>query len=182
MAFERRQPHRNFDLRDLGILDEPAPRGVRTLVEICAEALRVSSAALFVFNDLEEELFVSASIGFDEKSAAYTRLPFSGSAAFQVRPRKEPLRIDDMRVLPHNMLLEHHSFGVRSYLGAVVQGPANEPLAVLAAMHRQCRSWSDADADRIDDLSYLLSQQIMLKASFETLRIMSAERKRLTVV
>ena len=67
--------------------------------------------------------------------------------------------------------------GARSYIGGVVKGPADEPIGVLSAMHPSTYDWTFHDVKLIGDLGYLLSQQIMLKASFETLKIMSAERR-----
>ena len=37
--------------------------------------------------------------------------------------------------------------------------------------------WTPHQSKLLEDLAFLLSQQIMLKASFATLKIMSAERK-----
>ncbi len=63
-----------------------------------------------------------------------------------------------------------------AYLGTPVYGPDRDAIGVLAATHSAPREWNMAALKKMENLAYLVSQEIMLRASFETLRIMAAER------
>ena len=147
------------------------------MVELCATAVRTPAAALFVFNDNASELFLNASTGLNRSAPGLIGLPLTGSVASLVRSENRVTRIDDLQAALLDTSVEFLRFGIRSYLGAVVQGPADEPIGVLAAMRQAPHNWTFREARLVEDMAYLMSQQIMLKASFATLKIMSAERK-----
>ena len=177
MGLEKEKSRRQYGPQDLGILDSPPSRGIRTVVELCAVSLKSPIAALFVFDDTASELFLNAAFGLEQMENKQQGLPLTGSVASFARGEIGGVRIDDLATPPFDTSVEHLRFGARSYLGDVVRGPANEPIGVLSAMRHKPSTWTLQDNRLIGDLAYLLSQQIMLKASFATLKIMSSERK-----
>ena len=150
---------------------------MRVVVNLCAVALKSHSAAFFVFDDVASELFVSASTGLRGNTESFAGLPLADSASSQVRAEDKVTRFSDLRLPPYNASAEHCQLGAGAFLGGVVRGPANEPIAVLGAMHQLPHIWTRQEVKLMEDMSFLLSQQIMSKASFQTLRIISEERK-----
>ena len=177
MGLEKQSQKRQFSQKDLGILDGPPSRGIRTIVELCALATRARSTALFIFDDAASELFLSASDGLARTGNTPVGLPLTGSVASHVRLENQITRINELGEAPFDTSVEYARFGIRAYMGAIVRGPADEALGILAVMHQTPHFWTFHEAKMLEDMAYLLSQQILLKASFETLRLMSAERK-----
>ncbi len=177
LGLEKQTSRRQFHLQDLGVLDGPPPRAIRSLVELCATAVRVPAAALFVFDDTASELFLNASIGLKRDTMGLVGLPLTGSIASFVRSENRQTRLKNLQDAPFDTAVEYERFGIQSYLGSIVCGPADEPIGVLAAMHNTPHDWTFREAKLVEDMAFLMSQQIMLKASFATLKIMSAERK-----
>ena len=180
MGLEKESRKRQFGPQDLGILDGQPPKGIRKIVELCSVAVRSPCSGLFVFNDYAGELFLSTSEGIKYETSNLIGLPLTGSIASFVRSENRLTRINDLREPPHDTSVEFLRFGIRAYLGAVVRGPLDEPIGILAAMHKSAHYWTFREAKIVEDMAYLLSQQVMLKASFETLRIISDERKSTT--
>ena len=176
MGLEKQTSRRQFHLQDLGVLEGPPPRAIRSLVELCATAIGTPAAGLFVFDDTASELFLNASVGLNREASSLVGLPLTGSVASYARSENRVARIGELAVAPFDTSVEYLRFGVRSYLGAIVRGPADEPIGVLAAMQMSPHEWTFRDAKLVEEMAYLMSQQIMLKASFATLRIMKAER------
>lgn len=177
MGLEKQTSRRRFHLQDLGVLEGPPPRAIRSLVELCSVAVHAQAAALFVFDDTASELFLNASVGLNRETPGLVGLPLTGSVASFIRSENRLTRLGDLQKPPFDTSVEHLRFGIQSYLGAIVRGPADEPVGVLAAMQKTPHVWSFQNAKLVEDMAYLMSQQIMLKASFATLRIMSAERR-----
>lgn len=177
MGLEKDKTRRQYGPQDLGIHDSPPSRGTRTVVELCTVTLKAPVAAFFVFDDTASELFLNASAGLESGICDRRGLPLTGSVASYVRSEAKCVRINDLGALPFETSVEHLRFGARGYLGDVVRGPADEPIGVLSAMRLKPSDWTHQDTRLIGELAYLLSQQIMLKASFATLKIMSSERK-----
>ena len=132
---------------------------------------------LCIFDDAASALLVRTSHGLDGDHSSPNGIPLTGSVAAFARASGRTTRICDLAEAPHDTSVEYMRFGAQSYLGSIVQGPADEPIGVLGAMHPQPHVWTYREARLVEDMAYLLSQQIMLKASFATLRIMSEERK-----
>lgn len=178
MGVQKEKSRQSFGPQDLGILDRPSPRGLRALVELCAVSVQAPIAALFIFDETASELFLNNSVGLPLDAYGESGLPLTGSVAAHVRNESRVVRISDLRKPPFDTSAEYLRFGTRAYIGGVVKGPADEPIGVLAAMHPTACDWTFHQAKLVGDMAYLLSQQIMLKASFETLRLMSAERRK----
>ena len=133
---------------------------------------------LCVFDDAASALLVRTAHGLDIGPVASNGIPLTGSVAAFARANGRTTRICDLSEAPHDTSVEHMRFGAHAFLGSVVHGPADEPIGVLGAMHPNPHVWTYREARLVEDMAYLLSQQIMLKASFATLRIMSEERRK----
>ncbi|MCV6595002.1 MAG: GAF domain-containing protein [Silicimonas sp.] len=177
MGLEKEKTRQTFGPQDLGILDTPPSRALRTVVELCAHALKSPVAALFIFDDAAGELFLNTAVGLETQTSGGIGLPLSGSLASHVRSENRVVRIDNLLHPPFDTSVEHMRFGAQSFIGGVVCGPMDDPIGVLAAMHRGQHNWTLQEAKLVGDMAYLISQQIMLKASFATLKIISAERR-----
>ena len=99
----------------------------------------------------------------------------SDSVALQVREEGRPVTIADTASdMPEAMELE--LLGARAVNAVPVFGPDTVPVGVLAAFEREAREWSPEEVSKVEDLAYLASQEIVLRASFETLRLLAQNR------
>jgi hypothetical protein len=166
-----RHGERRFNLRDLGVLEGPPLRGADIVVGAAADLLRCGRAAVMIYDDDTGSAFLRASAGFRPDE---TTLPLIDSIAAIVRNERRPLAISDVAgEMPEAAELIRLRAG--AMLAVPVYGPDTVPVGILAALDDAGRRWTDQDMRRAQDLAYLASQEIMLRASFETLRILSRD-------
>ncbi len=161
-----------FGLNELGVLHGPPLRGATTIVNALADLFEVHYGAFLVYDDTAGCVRVRIS---SRKSQAVGEAPLSASLCDWIRTEDATLAVaSTLEETPEAPELKF--FGAGAFLGAPVYGPAQEPIGVLAAIHPSPRDWSAKATRQIGDFAHLISQEIMLLASFETLRIMSIER------
>jgi GAF domain-containing protein len=162
-----------FSPRDLGVLDGPPEKGFEVVVGLCAIALRAPKVALFMIDDENASLSLRASNGLDQSINPLIGLPLAGSIVSQIRTDNSPVLINvDTDA---ERLVETKFFGASSCLGAPVHGPDEDAIGALLAMHDTANAWTKAQVKAIEGFAYLTSQHIMLKASFETLRLIKQD-------
>ena len=172
MGLEKHCAKHQFGLKDLGVLDGPPLRGAGTIVKMVDAVFGVPRAAFLVFDDNSGSVFVRMTSSAVRPKGT---MPSEMSIASMVRSENKTIAIDSTREEAPDSI-ERRLLGAGALLGSPVHGPDKLAVGVLAAMHHEARAWTSAECRKIEDLAHLISQEIMLRASFETLRIMSAER------
>ena len=172
MGIENRRTKRQFGLRELGVLEGPPLRGADTIVQTVVDLFAVRQAAFLVFDDDTGSLRARIS---SKISNALEDVPLADSLSAMVRAENRTLAIrSTLQEAPQAPELKY--LDAAAFLGAPVHGPDLKAVGVLVATHPIPRDWHVTDGKKLEDLAHLISQEIMLRASFETLRIMSAER------
>lgn len=172
---------KSFGLRDLGVLDGPPEKGFDVVVRLVASALNAPMVALMMFDDECASIFLRASFGLSKHINPLIGFPVSGSIASVIRAENRSLLINDLEHSEVTHSVEVIFFSAASCLGTPVHGCAGEPIGVLTVMQKSPRAWTNAQAESLEDFAYLTSQQIMLKASFETLRLMKRQTRTLMI-
>ena len=163
---------RHFDLRDLGVLDGPPPRGALTIVDTVGSVLSVPIAAFLTFDDEKSCVSVRASTSIRRTGEYYSS---TNSIASQTRLENATQSVNNMRAEASDAP-ESESLGAAALLAAPVYGPSQEAVGVLAAVRDTPHYWSKGESRILEDLAHLISQEILLRASIQTLKIMSSER------
>lgn len=168
--------HQRFSLRDLGLLDGPRQKGLDATVELLSAVVNAPKTLIVIFDDMASSLFVRASRGLTGASA-YHEIPVEGSLTSLARMDDRTIAIPDLADFGSDPM-EVRRFGARAFLAAPIHGPADEAVGALVAIWPEPRDIGDEDKRHIASLAHLASQQIMLTASFCTLRIMAEEKMR----
>ncbi len=160
-----------FEFDDLQLLDGPPMRGTRTVVNVVPDALGVAGAAFIVFDDLASEAVVREMSGSLTLAASYA---LAGSLAADLRMTLAPQRVSDLTRNPS--LPERTASGAGALMAAPVFAPDGRAAGMLIALDRSPRLWGNGELKQLEDLAHLISQEVMLRASFATLGILARER------
>ena len=174
MGLEKQKARHAFGLQDLGLVEGPILRGAGTVLTLLNEVVAASASCLLIFDDMSGTLVARMCHGH---LFSRSKLPLSNSVASMIREDNNTYATSDLaRDFPGSVEAEH--FDARAFMATPVYGPETEPLGVLAAINYGQHDWSRLEQDKLDSLAHLVSQEIVLRASLETLRIMSKERLR----
>lgn len=161
-----------FDKDDLGLLDGPPMRGAEIVASTASDLLSVRGAAFIVFDEISGQAVIrGAARGAQPLIKSYA---LSSSCLTAVRSNGESLAIEVLK----SSASERDALNASSVLATAVVGPDQQVVGALAAWNRYSRAWTPGDISKIGELGYLISQEIALRASFATLRIMATERGR----
>lgn len=175
MGFGQHDIAKQYDLVALGLLDGPPLKAASIVTETTWENLQASSASFIVFDDAAGEAVLHA---VARKLKAGTRYPLHSSAVAKVRDRPGKASAMDLTLCPSSPP-ELTELGMLSMLAAPVTGPDREAVGALAVFDVQPRHWSAIKRQQLENLAYLITQEVMLHASFATLELMAGERTRL---
>lgn len=171
LGAENNSERSRFDLRDLGLVGGPPLRGADTVTKLAADLLRTDCVALLIFDDVASSIFARA---VSDGRTCTRMLPLATSIAEMTRSEGHAIVMSDV-VAEMPEAMEAEAFEARAILSVPVFGPDIPPAGVLAAIQCEPRDWTAEDLTRMENLAYLVSQEIILRASFETLRIMSRD-------
>lgn len=177
MGIESLQPKSTFGLEELGLLDTTPLKSIDTIVNFCADATNVRVSAFMVFDDKQASLVVRSAANRSGLSKGV--IPTEGvmSASSIVRERLSPVSFSNLAAgFDTADALERRKFGASAYLGAPVFGPLGEVVGVLATLTPDERTWTKDERERVKGYAFLLSEQIMLRAALETVKLMARER------
>ena len=173
MGHEAKALKRSFDLHDIGVLQDTPLRGSETILDIQDRLLSPASSALYFFDDLCSEVYIRR---LAEGVRSQMRVSQGETVADLARQNAGPACITNLiEAMPHSR--EVLDYGVTSFIGAPVLGPDSSPIGILGAMSCTPRRWTLMNRKVQEDLAHLVSQEIMLRASFATLRIINQERR-----
>lgn len=164
-----------YDLFDLGVLDGPRERPFDTIVDLVSELLDVPVALLTIIDDLRLRQHFKSQVGLAEPWRSRAETPLSHSFCKIVRDTGRMLLVRDSRLdlrVKDNLAIAE--LGVISYLGLPIYCPASEPVGALCAIDHKPRDWSERDRNMLSSLADLATQQIMLRASLETIKIIQS--------
>lgn len=174
MGLEENYLKPQFGLGDLGVLDGPSLRGMTAVVNAAHAILPVRGAGFLTF----DELFTSANV----RTSAGAGLPgrsmqLRGSIMSTLRSENRQIAVNSLRKSTPDAP-ERVFFGAEAMLAAPVYGPGEDPIGALVAYRRTPHFWCPRESHMLVELAYLITQEVMLQASFETLRLIQLERKR----
>lgn len=166
-----------FDLADLGFLDGQVDREVKTLVRSAALQLHASSATFLLLDSPELSLFRRATYGVQDCGDLPKYFKYAGSLASEVIDANRTLDFANLADdEAHRNAAEIKYLNAMSYIGAPVYGPAAEPVGVLFAVNRTPNVWTKMNHSDLKEIGHLLSRHILLKATMQTLKLVSRER------
>ena len=171
------EPVETFSLKDLGVTEGPPDPAFDTVVALAAQSIGTCYASLAIV-DHDLGLVRSRSrYGYEASPQLKRVIPFERSLTALVVTKGACLVVNDTRKHPrtayHPYLAE---LGVRSLLAAPVYCPANEAVAALAVLDRLPRIWTDRDKRLIENVAFLASQSILLKAALWTIGTVARTR------
>ena len=172
MYFETHSTKRKFDLRDIGVLEGPPLKGALTIVHTAAALLEVPMAAFLLVDQEKSRVSVRVCT-----SILYAGVDFSssGSVTNLTRTENTTQHVSDMQnedPLPPEAI----SLGAAALIAAPVYGPGREAIGALAAVQKTPRRWTYDEVKKLEEQAYLISQEILLRASIQTLQIISSEK------
>lgn len=172
VGLEKHRVGQQFGLRDLGILDGPPLRGTDIVVATAASLLDVDAVNVMIFDDTSASIETSASSEISFRSLSF---PTAESICSLVRSQNETIEITNAKLeMPKAQELIGN--GVAAIIACPIYGPDTEAIGVFAAFKTNAHVWSLPEKKLAEDMAYLVSQEVILRASFETLRIMASER------
>ena len=177
MGIESLRPRKTFGLEDLGLLDTTPLRPIDTIVRLFAGTIQVSTVSFIVFDDRSSSVVIrSVHSNVDQRTGQVSR-GNSTSLIDLVRDEASPISIGNLSTRDElQYAVERKRYGAVGYLGAPVFGPTGEVAGVLSAMTSVPHRWTRQDQQLTQDHAFLLSEQIMLRAALQTVRLMSRER------
>jgi GAF domain-containing protein len=180
LGIEPLRKKETFGLEDLGLLDATPHKSHDTIVGLCAGALGVTDAtivAFIVFDDCASRLFIRALVGDTPLNSGEVHGRAEASVSSHIRDTSEPVAISNLALRPDTLQsTERQVLGAAAYLGAPVHGPMGETLGVLCAMRPTEHHWTRHQRKVLCDFAFLLSEQILLRAALETVKLMARER------
>lgn len=162
----------NFELEDLQLIDGPPMRGAQTVVCAARSVLGVAGTAFVAFDETASEAVIRESSGHLSFHSGY---PISGSVASEVRTTLTTVRISDLTERKPSAP-EWTASGAMAFMASPVLAPDGRAAGMLTALDLSPRLWTIREVKQIEDLAYLISQEVILRASFATLGIMARER------
>ena len=184
MGSELQDPNeKRFDLADLGLLDGPAERDFDVATRLATHGLKATSAVFFMSDVRTSSIFIRSRSAGQIRDPLPDRFSSNDSLFAAMIDRMKTLRIDDITAHPEFSgspeVLEGR---LSSALIAPVFGPARETVGGLAVFGSKPRKWTELDVIELKDYALILTRLIMLRASLETLKRLSAEREVLSRV
>lgn len=170
MGFVHARVERRYDLTELGLLEGPPLKASKIVTEAAWENLGTSSVAFLVFDESCGEVIVHSAAQWIKPG---TRYPIHTSALAEIRDGLMTFGISELRKGYANAS-ETKVLNMRAMLAAPVLGPDMAPVGALVAFDTKLRIWTDPERKRLENFAYLITQEIILRASFATLEIMSS--------
>jgi len=166
-----------FDLGDLGLLDGGTEREFEIITRNAGVMLQGSAAFFCVLDDARSSVFMRSRFlprGGELLPDQYAR---SDSMFAQIIERDKSVRIVDLGEHPEfDDTFEPSVLPFKSVLAEPVYGPAREPIGALLVLCSVPRKWAELERIELRDQAHLLSRQVLLRATLETLKRMSQER------
>lgn len=169
MGFEKRSGTRTYDLGALGLLEGPSLKAASIVTEKTWESLPAASVAFFVFDDETGEIVVHAAA---RRLKTGMRFPLHSSALWALHGSARKARLFNLADADPTPA-EFVEFGLPYMLAAPVFGPDNMAIGALAAFDVEAGRWSRNDHTHLEDMAYLVTQEVMLRASLATLHLMA---------
>ncbi|MEM6387826.1 MAG: hypothetical protein AAF718_16490 [Pseudomonadota bacterium] len=164
-----------YDLDRLGLLDLPPLKAAAIVTETAFDILQPTAAAFVVFDEGTGEAVLQA---VSRRFKAGTRYAMYASALSDIRENGETISATDLANDTCGAP-EYAMLGMGSVLAAPVLGPDQYPIGALTVFDQRARIWPQMDHTRLENLAYLITQEVILRASFATLELMAVERSSL---
>jgi hypothetical protein len=160
-----------FDLYDLGLLTGPSLKGATIIVELTKRLLHTSAAAFAVFDTIERLAVIRARTLPWQGKLSY---PLHSSALVTIEEGEPLIAIKDLsKEMPKTT--EGTAMHMHGLIASAVHGPDEKPIGALVAMDKTARKWDTLDLQNVENLAYLITQEVTLRASFATLQLISVQ-------
>ncbi|MEM7718360.1 MAG: GAF domain-containing protein [Pseudomonadota bacterium] len=170
MGFAHTRVKRRYDLTELGLLEGPPLKASKIVTEAAWESLKSTSVVFFVFDDTCGEILVHAAA---HQIKLGNRYPIYTSALPELREDLVTVNVPNLKI-SYADSIEAKVLKMAAMLAAPVLGPDMSPIGALVAFDRNARDWTEQERERLENFAYLVTQEIILRASFATIEIMSA--------
>lgn len=178
MGIESPHSRPTFGLEELGLLDTHPSKSFDVIVDLCGQAVGVPIVAFIVFDDATASLVIRSAIRDSNIRTGPLKGQIADSVSALVREDQGLVSIDDLSARDDTKnAIERRVMGATGFIGAPVRGPADEIVGVLAAMSPTATSWTEKNWQLVRGYAYLMSEQVMLKAALQTVRLMASERQ-----
>ena len=164
----------SFEFRDLGLLEGSPDPAWSLIVRLSAELLGVRFGKLTVLDSANDRIIVRATHGFAASDLDVLAEPPTFPLCRLIIAEQRLVGVAETHEDPEMLnspFIER--FSVRSYLGAPILDPAETPVGTLCVFDDKPRVWSQRQREQIAEMSELVNQSILLKASLATVRILS---------
>ena len=184
MGTELQDPNeKRFDLADLGLLDGPGEPDFDVATRLAANGLKATGSVFFMSDTRTSSIFIRSRSAGQIRDPLPERFSSNGSLFAVMVEGMKTFRIDDVSAHPElSTSIEAQKGRFRSALIAPVFGPARETVGGLAVLGSAPRQWTEMEVIELRDYALILTRLIMLRASLETLKRLSAEREALAQV
>ena len=162
---------------ELGLLDPNPMESIDLIIRLCRESVLATTVAFFVFDDDRAGLVIKSIKGDNDLRAGEVAASAVQSASWLVRNEANTVEIDDLAFHDETLdSIERRLLGARGFMGTPVRGPIDETVGVLAAMTSAPQRWNTREKEQLGSFARLLSEQILLRAAFQTIKAMAKER------
>ena len=183
MGMKSRTTHHRYGMDDLGLLDPSPVESIDLIVKLCREVVLATTVAFLVFDDDRAGLVIESIKGDNGLRTGEVGVSADQSASWLVRNEAQTVEIDDLAFRDETLdSVERRLLGARGFIGAPVRGPIDETVGVLAAMTSTPRRWNAHEKELLGNFARLLSEQILLRAAFQTIKAMAKERDALKTI
>lgn len=177
MGMEPLKKPQKFGLEELGLLSDLPLESFDIVVDLCAEAVAAQTVAFTVFDVVAGSVVIRSIVGHASVRLGPVDMPANDTLAWLVREKSAPISFSnlDLRCDTHRSM-ERTRLDARAYLGAPVFGPDGKIVGVLAAMTRGEHYWTLRQKSVVGSFASLMSDQIMLRAALQTVKLIANER------
>ena len=177
MGMKSLTPQHRYGMGELGLLDPNPLESIDLIIKLCREAVLATTVAFFVFDDDRAGLVIKSIKGDNGLRTGEVAASAEQSASWLVRNEANTVEIDDLAFHDETLdSVERRLLGARSFIGTPVRGPVDETVGVLAAMTSTPQHWNTHEKELLGSFARLLSEQILLRAAFLTIKAMAKER------
>lgn len=146
------------------------------MLNVAHVALSANMALIFA-NEISQRLFIRGYRGIPNAGEMVSTLPLSGSRTERVVASNRPDVSNDLGGEYPDDTCEVTQLMQRSYYAYPVRDPLGVAVGAAFAMKSEAHIWTKEERDLVEGTAYLISLNLLLRASMETIRLMSNDIK-----
>lgn len=163
-----------YDLEDLGMFETGPDRDFEA-VAAAAAGVTGGMGVLTMIDPIARSVVIKSTKGCDRRIPKNRTVELMSSVTSQIVETSEP-KEGEVRTSANDCSEFSEIKGV-SYLGMPICDPVGAPVGAIFTLAPIGRTWSAQDRAQLQNVAYLGSQQILLRASLATIRLMAKDMK-----